>query len=77
MADAAVIGVPDVKTGEKPWAFVVAKNKDAVKASELIDFVSSKVAPFKKLSNVIFVDSIPKSQAGKILRRILREKYVN
>lgn len=76
VVDAAVIGIPDAKTGEKPLAFVVTKNKDAVEASELIDFVSSKVAPYKKISNVIFIDTIPKSQAGKILRRILKEKYV-
>lgn len=38
-------------------------------------FVSERVAPYKKIKEVMFVDSIPKNPSGKILRRILKEKY--
>jgi len=73
ITDAAVIGIPDQAAGELPKAFVVTKAKLTQK--EVADFVASKVAPHKKLrGGVEFVDSIPKSPSGKILRRQLREQ---
>ena len=77
--DAAVIGVQrDDLATEVPLAYVVAK--PGVSAGprleeEIIDFVASRVATYKRLRDgVRFIDQIPKSAAGKILRRILREK---
>ncbi|XP_065205259.1 uncharacterized protein LOC135835097 [Planococcus citri] len=75
--DSAVVGVPDDRTGEKPLAFVVLKKGKTASESDLKDFVAERVAPFKKLGGVRFVDSIPKNPSGKILRRILKEKYVS
>ena len=72
VADAAVIGKPDVEAGEVPKAFVVLK-KPAT-AQELIDFAASQLANYKRIAEVEFVKEIPKSASGKILRRILIEQ---
>ncbi|ESN97366.1 hypothetical protein HELRODRAFT_102106 [Helobdella robusta] len=78
VADTAVIGVPDDQLGEKPRAYVVLKKTDSVKAQELVQFVEGKVAAFKRLTGgVEFVQEIPKSQTGKILRRVLKEKLLS
>jgi len=70
--DAAVIPSPDDEAGEVPKAFVVLK--DEVTAEELMAFVAAQVAPYKKVRLVEFVDQIPKSPTGKILRRVLVER---
>jgi acyl-CoA synthetase (AMP-forming)/AMP-acid ligase II len=67
--DAAVIGVPDVSAGEVPKAFVVSSGP--LDPEELMSWVADRVAPYKKVREVAFVDEIPKSPAGKILRRLL------
>ena len=71
--DVAVVGVPDVEAGELPKAFVVRRGN--VTAEEIEEFVATKVSPHKKLrGGVEFVDQIPKSPSGKILRRLLNRK---
>ncbi|TDQ62656.1 acyl-CoA synthetase (AMP-forming)/AMP-acid ligase II [Actinomycetospora succinea] len=69
VADAAVIPVPDERAGERPKAVVVATG--AVDAEELLAFVAARVAPHKRITEVAFVDAIPVSPSGKILRRLL------
>jgi acyl-CoA synthetase (AMP-forming)/AMP-acid ligase II len=69
VADAAVIPCPDDEAGEIPKAFVVLKG--VVTAAELMDFVAERVAPHKKIRLLEFIDKIPKSASGKILRRVL------
>ena len=72
VADAAVIGVPDVQVGEIPTAFVVVRPAGpSDSARTLIDYVAGRVATYKRIRRVEFVDEIPKSAAGKILRREL------
>ena len=72
IADAAVVPFPDDEAGEVPKAFVVLRG-DAT-ADEILTFVAERVAPYKKIRGVEFIDKIPKSASGKILRRILVDR---
>jgi len=76
VSDAAVIATRDEEAGEVPKAFVVLKNEASGEGigREIMDFVSARVAPYKRIRSVEFVSEIPKSPAGKILRRILKER---
>jgi acyl-CoA synthetase (AMP-forming)/AMP-acid ligase II len=71
VADAAVIPVPDEEAGEVPKAFVVTKAP--VSSDELLAYVGERVAPYKRVRYLAFVDAVPKSASGKILRRVLIE----
>ncbi|HEX5707959.1 MAG TPA: 4-coumarate--CoA ligase family protein [Pyrinomonadaceae bacterium] len=72
VADAAVVPSPDAEAGEVPKAFVVARGDGALPApEELMSYVAARVAPHKKIRRVEFVEQIPKSPSGKILRRLL------
>ena len=71
VADAAVIPSPDEEAGEVPKAFVVLKTPTP--AEEIMAFVAARVAPHKRIRKLQFIDSIPKSASGKILRRTLIE----
>jgi len=72
--DAAVIGVYDEEAGEIPKGFVVLRPDDDTTAEQLITFVSERVAGYKQIRRIEFIDAIPKSLSGKILRRVLRER---
>ncbi|PKI75355.1 hypothetical protein CRG98_004239 [Punica granatum] len=52
-------------------AFVVRKPRSNITESQVIDFIAKQLAPYKKIRQVAFVNNIPKSPAGKILRRHL------
>jgi acyl-CoA synthetase (AMP-forming)/AMP-acid ligase II len=69
VADAAVIPYPDDEAGEVPKGIIV--QKQPVDAEALLEFVAERVAPHKRLRHIEFVDKIPKSPSGKILRRVL------
>ncbi|WP_279103836.1 4-coumarate--CoA ligase family protein [Gordonia paraffinivorans] len=73
IADAAVVGAVDEEGEEIPKAFVVRQPDAELTADEVIEFVASKVAPYKKVRAVEFIDAIPKSASGKILRKDLRK----
>jgi acyl-CoA synthetase (AMP-forming)/AMP-acid ligase II len=71
VADAAVVPLKDEEAGEIPRAFVVLKAPAS--ADELMDYVAWRVASCKKVRRVDFIEAIPKSPSGKILRRLLRD----
>lgn len=71
--DAAVIGKADEAAGEVPIAFVVAATP-APSEDELKAFIAQTLSPYKQLHEVHFLDEIPKSPSGKILRRLLRQQ---
>ncbi len=72
VSDAAVVGKPDEEAGELPKAYVVARNP-SLTADDIMAFVAERVAGFKKIREVEFIDEIPKSPSGKILRRVLSD----
>jgi acyl-CoA synthetase (AMP-forming)/AMP-acid ligase II len=72
VADAAVVGSPDEEAGEVPKAFVALRA--AASVDELLGYVSDRVAPYKRVRQLEFVEQIPKSPSGKILRRVLVER---
>ena len=73
--EAGVIPVPDKKWGEVPKALVVLKPNAVVTESELIEFCRSRLSHYKCPRSVEFVDSLPKTGTGKILKKDLRKKY--
>src|SRR5689334_891657 len=74
VTDAAVIGLPDDEAGEIPVAFVVLKSAHDTTAADIQLFVAQRVASYKQVRKVVFIDAIPKSASGKILRRVLRDQ---
>ncbi len=72
--DAAVIPKPDTEGGEIPKAFVVLREGQAASGQDLMTFIAGKVAPYKKIREVEFLDEIPKTLSGKILRRDLIQR---
>ena len=74
VADSAVIPVPDEEAGEIPKAFVVLKPGATATAEELVGHVAEHVAHYKQIRALEFLDEIPKSASGKILRRVLKDR---
>jgi 4-coumarate--CoA ligase len=74
IADAAVIGLPDDDAGEIPAAYVVLRPDTEATAEEIQEFVAGQVANYKQIRKVTFLDAVPKSASGKILRRVLRDE---
>jgi len=73
--EAAVIGIPDPKWGESVKAVVALKQGKQLSEEEVIAFCKTRLASYKKPKSVEFVDALPRSAAGKILKTIMRERY--
>ncbi len=74
VSECAVIGKPDALAGEIPKACVVLKPGQKVTEEELIKFCAGRIAPYKRIREVEFIDEVPKTPVGKMLRRVLRDK---
>ncbi|MDF2680476.1 MAG: acyl-CoA synthetase (AMP-forming)/AMP-acid ligase [Brevibacillus sp.] len=75
VVEVAVVGAPDPKWGEAVVAVVVKTAGSALTEQELIDFTRGRLANYKVPKRISFVDELPKSGAGKILKRNLRDRY--
>ena len=73
--EAAIISVPDPVWGERVRAVVVPRQDGAVDESELIEFCRQRLASFKKPESVVFIDELPRNALGKVLKRVLQERY--
>ncbi|XVE92113.1 hypothetical protein REPUB_Repub01dG0069200 [Reevesia pubescens] len=74
--DAAVVPLPDEEAGEIPAACVVMNPNAKESETDIMEYVASNVAHYKKVRVCQFVDTIPKSPSGKIMRRVLKEKMI-
>ena len=72
--EAGVIGQPSKTWGESPCA-VIVKRDDALTEADVMDFCQGRLARFKQPKEVVFVDELPRNPSGKILKRILRERF--
>ncbi|MDY0393780.1 AMP-binding protein [Virgibacillus halophilus] len=74
--EVTIVGIPDSRWGQKVVAYIVPENKELT-SEELDSYCSNsnKLANFKRPREYRFVDEIPKSPVGKILRRVLKETY--
>ncbi len=73
--ESAAFGVPDERWGEAVMAAVVLKPGEIVAAEDIIAFCKENMASYKKPKYVEFIDALPRNASGKILKRVLREKY--
>lgn len=71
--EACTIGVSDAYRGETVKAFVVVKQGETLSEQEVIDFCKERLAPYKVPKIIAFIDELPKSAVGKILRRKLKD----
>jgi long-chain acyl-CoA synthetase len=74
VADVAVVGIPDERWGELVKAFVILRPGRAVTADELVAFARTRLAGYKLPRAVEFVDDLPRTPSGKVLKRELRER---
>jgi acetyl-CoA synthetase len=76
VAEAAVIGVPDDVKGEAIVGYVVAKPGAVIDAAAICETVAAVMGPAFRPREVIVVPELPKTQSGKIVRRLIRQKYL-
>jgi fatty-acyl-CoA synthase len=75
VAEAAVIGVPDERWGERPMACVVVEGRE-VSADAIREHLEGRVAKWWIPERVEFIDEVPKTSVGKFSKKTLRERFV-
>jgi acyl-CoA synthetase (AMP-forming)/AMP-acid ligase II len=75
VSDVAVIGVPDALWGEAVKACVVLKPDACATEQEIIEFTRARLAHYKCPKSIDFVNELPRNPTGKLLKRVLRQKY--
>jgi long-chain acyl-CoA synthetase len=75
VADVAVVGVPSVQWGETPVAFVVAHARATESADALMQWLNQRVGKTQRLAALQYIDELPRSAIGKVLKRELRDTY--
>ena len=73
--DVGIIGVPDPDWGERIVAYVVTKPGAGISEDDVKNYVGEKLASYKKPKEIYFVDELPYTPSGKLLKRVLREQY--
>jgi len=76
VAEVAVVGVPSQQWGETPVAFVVRQPGSDVTADELLRWVNQRVGKTQRMASLEIIAELPRSAIGKVLKRELRERYV-
>jgi acyl-CoA synthetase (AMP-forming)/AMP-acid ligase II len=75
VADVSVVGVESEKWGETPVAFVVPRPQASIAAPDLMAWANARLGKMQRLSAIVFVDVLPRSPIGKVLKRELREQH--
>ena len=75
VAEVAVVGVPSERWGETPVAFVVRKAGAAVGEAEILEWANARLGKTQRLAALEFIDALPRSAIGKVLKRTLREQF--
>jgi acyl-CoA synthetase (AMP-forming)/AMP-acid ligase II len=73
--EVAVIGISDPEWGQEPGAVVVLKKGESATAEEIMEYCREKLSSFKRPRLVVFADELPRNPMGKVLKRVLRDKY--
>jgi acyl-CoA synthetase (AMP-forming)/AMP-acid ligase II len=74
VVEAAVLGAPDPKWGEKVVAVVCVREGHVVEPEDLIAFCRERIASYKKPRHVVFIETLPRNASGKVLKRELRDR---
>ena len=74
--DVAVVGAPSHSSGEKPFAFIVLEQGKSLTAQEVTEFCYTQLAHYKTPKDIMFLDELPKSPVGKVLKQELKAKYI-
>ena len=75
VAEAAIVGLPDDRWGERVVAFVVTEPNQESDEQALLDFCAQGLTKHKVPKQVVFIDQIPRNPSGKILKRVLRDQH--
>jgi fatty-acyl-CoA synthase len=73
--DAAIIGVPDAKWGDRGVAFIVRRPAHSLTTSDLISFLDGRLARYKVPKDFVFMEALPRTPYGKVVKRELEENY--